>query len=59
MKNTVSIDSYPADWLESTLPHIAVKVRYRKNSGTDYGDNRQEALEIADKIEKFLDGLER
>lgn len=49
MKNTVLLNRYPANYVEEDLPEVLVEIRY-----VDTKASQEEAYELANKIEKFL-----
>ena len=50
MKNSISLNHYPDNYIEEELPQVVVEIRYRD------GDrfNRWKAIMLSNTIEKFL-----
>lgn len=50
MKNSISINHYPDNYIEEELPQIIVEIRYRN----DGKFNRRKAIMLSNDIEEFL-----
>ena len=57
IKNVVSINSYPSNYVEEEMPQIIVEVRYLKDYNLDNPFRKEEAISLATKIETFINKI--
>lgn len=49
MKNVISLNSYPANYVEEEMPQVIIEIRYRKGI-----QEKIKAEVLADEIEAFI-----
>jgi len=57
IKNSVSVNSYPSNYVEEGLPQIITEIRYRKDHDPNNEFRKEEALALATKLETFIDEI--
>lgn len=57
IKSSVSINSYPSNYVEEEMPQVVIEVRYRKDYDPNNEIRKEEALTLATKLEVFIDEL--
>ncbi|MCK5186747.1 MAG: hypothetical protein KAR43_06385 [Deltaproteobacteria bacterium] len=57
IKNVVSINSYPSNYVEEEMPQIIVEVRYLKDYNPDNPFRKEEAISLAAKTETFINEI--
>ena len=54
IKSSVSINSYPSNYVEEELPQVIVEIRYKKDCDPSDTFRKEEAETMANKIETFI-----
>lgn len=57
IKSSVSINSYPSNYVEEEMPQIIVEVRYKKDYNPSDEVRKEKAETIANKIETFINKI--
>jgi predicted P-loop ATPase len=57
IKSSVSINSYPANYVEEELPQIIVEVRYKKDYDPADEYRKEEALVLATKMKTLINEI--
>ena len=57
IKSSVSINSYPSNYVEEEMPQVIVEVRYKKDYDPANKYRKEEALALATKIETFINEI--
>lgn len=57
IKHSVSINSYPSNYREESMPQVIVEVRYKKDYDPSDAFRKKEAETMANKIETFINKI--
>lgn len=57
IKSSVSINSYPSNYVEEELPQVIVEIRYKKDYDLNNAFRKEEAETMANKIEAFINKI--